>query len=194
MILTVVVTTVGFLWFAAGEIYDYADTYQADSTDQIDVVLCLAGGKNRIPRAVELWQHVKARQIGHSPVLFFSGTGAHANLNTLIEQGVPPSVVNHIKKEEVVFENVSENTFENAQLFASFARQNRWKRVVLVTADYHMRRAEFILKKALDPDVEILVSTVDAEHFGRNEWHHNGYAVRVTLLEYIKWLYYRYSY
>lgn len=194
LVTTVVVTTVGFLWFAAGEIYDYSDTFDPAHPERIDVVVCLAGGKNRIPRAVELWQQLKARQPGHPPVLFFSGVGTHASPATLVEQGVPESVVRHIPKEEVVFENVSENTFENAQLFASFARQNRWRSILLVTADYHMRRAEFILRKALEPEAEIYLSTVDAIHFGRNTWHQNSYAIRVTIIEYIKWLYYRYSY
>lgn len=191
---TVILTAAAFLWFAAGEIYDYQDTFELGQGEKIDVVLCLAGGKKRIPAAVELWQKVKALQATHPPVLFLSGVGPQANLQTLIEQGVPASTVAQMKKEEVVFENVSENTYENAQLFSSFARQNKWKSVALVTAGYHMRRAEFILHKAVDPGVKIYTSTVDAVHFDRNEWHNDSYAIRVTLMEYIKWLYYRYSY
>ncbi|MBS1959944.1 MAG: YdcF family protein [Bdellovibrionales bacterium] len=198
LVATVVVTTAVFLWFAAGEIYDYEDTFEPANPPKVDVVVCLAGGKRRIPVAVELWQKLKLASLAtpgqKPPVLFFSGVGPHANLATLVEQGVPADAVKSMKRDEVVFENVSENTYENAQLFASFARQNRWKSIVLVTADYHIRRAEFILRKTLDPGVEIYTSTVDAVHFGRNEWHNNAYAIRVTLIEYIKWLYYRYSY
>jgi hypothetical protein len=66
--------------------------------------------------------------------------------------------------------------------------------VVLVTAGYHMLRAQFILEKTLDKDVTVWTETVDVHHFDRNEWRKDEYAVRVTLIEYIKWLYYRYSY
>ncbi|MBC7397385.1 MAG: hypothetical protein H7333_08075, partial [Bdellovibrionales bacterium] len=45
-----------------------------------------------------------------------------------------------------------------------------------------------------DSEIEILTETVDAQHFDRNQWHKDAYAVRVTLIEYIKWLYYRYTY
>jgi uncharacterized SAM-binding protein YcdF (DUF218 family) len=156
------------------------------------VVVVLAGGKNRIPKAVELWERVRGRQMpSHEPVLFLSGLGPSGGKETLEAQGVNPKTLALINGLNFVSENVSENTFENAQLFASFARQKQWKHVLLITAAYHMRRSEFILRKAVDPGMEILTSTVDSEHFGRNEWHKNEYSFRVTLIEYLKWLYYR---
>jgi uncharacterized SAM-binding protein YcdF (DUF218 family) len=187
-----IMSTVVFLWIAAGEIYDYQDTFRLGE-NRVDVVLCLAGGKRRIPIAAEVWDKVKRNQ-PVPPTLFLSGVGPQAGYETLLEQGVPKDTVNVLRKEKVIFENVSENTYENAQIFATFARQNKWKKVVLVTAGYHMRRAEFILHQALDNDVDIDTFTVDAIHFDRNEWHKDAYAIRVTLIEYIKWLYYRYSY
>ena len=190
-------TAAAFLWIAAGEIYDYEDTFQlSEDAATTDVVLCLAGGKKRIPFATEVWLSIKKENKGKAPVplLFFSGVGPRAGLDTLSEQGVSKDVLSQIKKEEVIFENVSENTFENAQIFASFARQKKWKHVVLVTTGYHMRRAHFILRKVLDPDIEIKIETLGAQHFERNEWHKDAYAVRVTAMEYIKWLYYRYNY
>jgi uncharacterized SAM-binding protein YcdF (DUF218 family) len=188
-----------FLWFAAGEIYDYKDSYDiAKDAAQTDVVLVLAGGKKRIPDAVELWTKVRAiKKADHleEPVLFLSGIGhTTSGTDTLVEQGIPKEIVAEFTKENAVFENVSENTFENAQLFSSFVRQKKWKHVVLVTAGYHMRRAHFILGKVLDPDVEVWTKTVDVNHFDRNEWRKDEYAIRVTLFEYIKWLYYRYNY
>jgi len=193
----VFITGIVFLWFAAGEIYDYEDSYDlAVSGPKTDVILVLAGGKKRIPSAVDLWTKVREmKPKGESePVLFLSGVGPTAGPETLIEQGVPKEIVAHLNRQNVVFENVSENTFQNAEIFSSFARQRGWRNVVLVTAGYHMRRAHFILKKILDPDIEVWTKTVDVHHFDRNEWRKDEYAIRVTLLEYIKWLYYRYSY
>ncbi len=192
----IVITAAVFLWFAAGEIYDYEDNFDFSRDAQTtDVVLMLAGGKKRVPMAVDLWGKIRAtRSKDNEPILFLSGVGPNAGPETLIEQGISKEIVNQLNSRNVVFENVSENTFENAQLFASFARQKAWKNVVLITAGYHMRRARFILHKVLDKDVVIRTETVDSEHFDRNRWHQNAYAVRVTLIEYIKWLYYRYSY
>lgn len=183
-----------FLWLASGEIYDYDDNFVIDRDGpQVDVVLCLAGGKGRIPVTVKLWEKLKEKR-ANPPVLFLSGVGLHANEETLIEQGVSKEVVKNMKRDDVVFERVSTNTFENAQIFSSFVHQKKWKNVLLVTASYHMRRAGDILKKAIGPNVNIYYETVDAEHFDRHQWHQDGYAIRVTMMEYIKWLFYRYSY
>jgi uncharacterized SAM-binding protein YcdF (DUF218 family) len=187
---------VAFIWFAAGEIYDYKDSFDLDRDGrEIEVVVVLAGGKGRIPLAVELWQKIRSlRGEKNEPVLFLSGVGHSTGIEAFRSQDVPEGSIRLFNKTNLVFENVSENTFENAQLFASFARQKAWKKVLLVTASYHMRRAEFILKRALDPEVIVKTETLDAGHFGRNAWRKDGYSIRVTALEYIKWLYYRYSY
>jgi uncharacterized SAM-binding protein YcdF (DUF218 family) len=192
----VIIASAAFLWIAAGEIYDYEDSFHLpQDASNIDVVLCLAGGKKRIPLAIDVWMKIKKIDEGKNvPVLFLSGVGPKMGFETLKEQGIPKEVLADLKSEDVLFENVSENTFENAQIFASFVKQKKWRHVLLVTAGYHMRRAQFILKKVLDPDVEIKTMTVDAVHFDRNQWHNDPYAVRVTLMEYIKWLYYRYNY
>ncbi|NDG85180.1 MAG: YdcF family protein [Proteobacteria bacterium] len=186
----------GFIWLGAGEIYDYQDSFDfARDGKDIEVVVVLAGGKGRIPLAVELWRKIRAlRGEKNEPVLFLSGVGPYTGVEAFRSQGVPEDVIRLFNKTNLVFENVSENTFENAQLFASFARQKSWKRILLVTASYHMRRADFILKRALDPDVQLKTETLDAGHFGRNEWRKDEYSIRVTAIEYIKWLYYRYSY
>ena len=196
LMLGAVISSVILLWLASGEIYDYRDSFVMDrDAAKIDVVLCLAGGKGRIPAAVDLWLRLKdARKGSAPPVLFLSGVGLHANEETLIEQGVSKSVVRSLRKENIVFENVSTNTFENAEIFTSFQRQKQWKHVLLITAGYHMRRSSDILRKTVGPDVTIYSHTVASENFDRNGWHRDPYAVRVTLIEYIKWLFYRYSY
>jgi uncharacterized SAM-binding protein YcdF (DUF218 family) len=191
-----VFSAVIFMWLAAGEIYDYRDSFDLgrDARD-VDVVVVLAGGKGRIPHAVEVWRKIReVRGAQAEPVLFLSGVGARLGPESLQSQGVAESDIRLLNRNNLVIENVSENTFENAQLFASFARQKAWKSVLLVTAGYHMRRAEFILRRALDPEVRLRTETLDSERFGRNEWRKDEYSIRVTTLEYLKWLYYRYSY
>ncbi len=185
----VVLSAVCFLWFAAGEIYDYKDSFSIESQDakEIDVVLCLAGGRNRIPLAIHLWQELKSIK-KDPPLLFLSGVGLNTSQESLVEQGVSAQTLAELKPEWVIFEQVSQNTEENAQIFASFARQKRWKRVLLVTSSYHMRRSEFWLKKVLEPDVKIFTRSVEAPHFQRDSWHRDSYAIRVTLIEYLKWL------
>jgi uncharacterized SAM-binding protein YcdF (DUF218 family) len=192
----VFLAAVGFVWIAAGEIYDYRDSFDPFRDGrEIEVVVVLAGGKGRIPLAVEHWRRIREqRGEGREPVLFLSGVGPDTGVSALRSQQVPEEAIRLFHDSNLVIENVSENTFENAQLFASFARQKGWKNVLLVTASYHMRRAEFILRRALDPHVVLRTETLDAGPFGRNSWRNDAYSIRVTAMEYAKWLYYRYSY
>ena len=196
VLIGVVFSAIAFLWLAAGEIYDYRDSFEFDrDAREVDVVVVLAGGKGRIPHAVEVWRKIREiRGARAEPVLFLSGVGARLGVESLQSQGVSEADIRLFNKSNLVIENVSENTFENAQLFASFVRQKAWKSVLLVTAGYHMRRAEFILRRALDPEVRLRTETLDSEKFGRNGWRKDEYSMRVTTLEYLKWLYYRYSY
>jgi uncharacterized SAM-binding protein YcdF (DUF218 family) len=191
-----VLTSATFVWFAAGEIYDYSDSFDLTRDGkEIEVVVVLAGGKGRIPLAVELWKKIRTTRVGRAePVLFLSGLGRNTGVDALPGQGVSSEDIKLFTKENLVFENVSENTFENAQLFSSFARQKGWRQALLVTASYHMRRADFIFRRALDVEVRVRTETLDAGHFGRNEWLKDEYSISVTVLEYFKWLYYRYSY
>src|SRR3989344_4409058 len=44
-----------FAFLAGGIIYDYEDTVQGDSLPPVDAIVCLAGGKGRIPVAADPW-------------------------------------------------------------------------------------------------------------------------------------------
>jgi uncharacterized SAM-binding protein YcdF (DUF218 family) len=46
-----------------------------------------------------------------------------------------------------------------ARLFRALARERGWRRVVLVTSDYHARRARLLVARCLAPDVDIDVVT-----------------------------------
>lgn len=186
-----------FLWLAAGEIYNYSDSYRPEDALEIDVVLCPAGGKGRIAAAAKIWSEIKAQREAKNlsvPVFFLSGMGSHANYQTLNDQNIPVELLNELKQSQVYFEDVSENTFENAKIFSSYARQHQWKKVLLVTSSYHMRRTQYVFNKALENDVLLKTFSVEAPYFDRDHWRHELYSLRVTWIEYLKWLYYHYSY
>src|SRR5271170_1459633 len=42
-------------FFAGGVIYDFEDTVHGDVLPPVDAIICLAGGKGRIPVAADLW-------------------------------------------------------------------------------------------------------------------------------------------
>lgn len=100
-----------------------------------------------------------------------------------------------IQPADVVLETESQNTESNALLLARFVELRGWKRVLLITSPYHMRRATYIFDrtmKNLGLTVEVQTLSAFQEPFEPGEWRSSLHGVHVTLIEYGKWIYYRY--
>lgn len=187
----------------AGNLYDYQDSIDGVHLPKVDAIVCLAGGRGRIAGAGDLWYRywemsrtsaeggVGTDQV---PILYIAGMGPKANWNVVLSQ-LRSGVRGVIQPENVVIENESFNTQANAQWFVRSVARMKLKRVILVTSPYHMRRAQLIFEKLLsvseDP-VKIDTLSIFQEPFDPDEWMTSLHGVHVTLVEYLKWLYYRY--
>jgi len=190
----VLATSFLFLLLAAGDIYDYRDDFDADVLKNADVILCLAGGRGRIAYAARVWSDARESRLSakiKAPIFYLAGVGIGTEFKNLKEFGIPESILEELHQDTVIIEGVSQNTYENAQLFRSFARQQGWKKVLVVTSSYHMKRARFILQKTLDPDVQIFSKSSLVESYDDQHWRTSFRGIVVTFVEYIKWLYYR---
>jgi uncharacterized SAM-binding protein YcdF (DUF218 family) len=79
------------------------------------------------------------------------------------------------------------DTIGNARETAEWARTMRYRRLILVTADFHMPRALIELKSAM-PEAQIIpypvaTPTLDADH-----WQRTGRGAERMALEYMKYL------
>jgi uncharacterized SAM-binding protein YcdF (DUF218 family) len=190
----------GFLILAyllAGDIYDYQDSVQSN-LPEVDAIVCLAGGRGRIVAAGDLWNRYweKAHIPGaskHVPKLYFSGMG-HSITWAILSKQVKKAVVQRISSEDVIIENESSNTDANARWLATYAQEKHWDTILLLTSSYHMKRARFIFDhvlKTLENPIDLETFSVYQEPYAANEWRSGPNGIRVTLLEYLKWVYYR---
>ena len=191
-----------------GAIYEFRNTVPeaGGPLPEVDVIVCLAGARGRIRAASDLWyrywnerggplageESLPARRL---PVLYIAGMGHRAGWN-VFEGRLRDEVAQSLEPKHVVLETESSNTEENARWLAHYIRDRGWKSILLITSSYHMRRAHHIfdrvLNKQMDPgDVRIETLAVAQEPFVEGKWHLDLYAVRVTLAEYLKWVYYR---
>lgn len=193
------VILLSFSMIQAGYIYDYLDTVDGVHLPDADAIVCLAGGRGRIATAGDLWYRYwelsRTQSQKKVPVLYISGTGPQANWGVVTRQ-LRSGVRDVIQPENVVIENESFNTVANARWFARYVTRLGIRRVILVTSPYHMMRAHMIFKKILPTSGENAVSidtlSVFQEPFEPGEWLTSFHGVRVTVEEYLKWLYYRY--
>lgn len=192
----------------AGTLYRFNEIRTGEKLPWVSVIVCLSGGRGRIRSASDLWysywqawsqeaaqsknkkSSAKNLQVPH---LFISGMGSHESWNAFRQQ-VRPEVLAVLKPEIVILESQSLNTVENAQVFKNYAAQYGWNSLLLTTSSYHMRRAmlifETILNQSSSTPFEIYSYAFYRDPFRLDRWYQDLYGIRVTFLEYIKWLYY----
>jgi uncharacterized SAM-binding protein YcdF (DUF218 family) len=200
MILLGVALGIAILCFvSAGDIYDYQDSVDGVHLPSVDAIVVLAGGRGRIAQAGDRWYRYwelsrvpwagtrpKAAE-RPTPLLYFSGTGPKTTWPSLRKQ-MRPGILPAISAQNVILETESENTVENAIWAARYAKERGWQSVLLITSRYHMKRSRHIFSTLVPVHLETL--SVYQEPFEPGEWRDGLHGIRVTMLEYLKYLYY----
>ena len=198
--LILLITLFSLVLYCAGEIYWYRDTVHGVHLPQVDAIVCLAGGRGRLSAASQIWYaYAEQSQVSGTrvPVLYLSGVGPKSDWPQLawqLKPGARFSKSPMISPEQVVFENESLNTSENAKILLKYAKAQGWKKILLMTSSYHMKRAQFIFNHILTTEespVQVETLTVTQEPFTKQAWRTDWNGARVTLFEYLKLLYYR---
>jgi uncharacterized SAM-binding protein YcdF (DUF218 family) len=136
-----------------------------------DVIVVLGGGSHERPeRAAELFKEHAA------PRIIISGLGDYEiNRRRLMAAGVPANAIE--------LETQSRTTRENAQFTVKLLREQKPKRVILVTSWYHSRRAVACFRHYA-PEIRFY-SRPSYFASARADWSHNRIGPRVRL-EYAK--------
>jgi uncharacterized SAM-binding protein YcdF (DUF218 family)/glycosyltransferase involved in cell wall biosynthesis len=117
-----------------------------------------AGGgyQERVKQAVDLYEGGYAPQMVFSSGFVFAFREAEVMRALAVDRGVPPGAIH--------LESQARNTYENVQYTTALARQQGWRRVLLVSSPYHMRRALLTWRRAA-PDIEVVSTPVAASQF-----------------------------
>lgn len=119
-----------------------------------DAIVVLTGGPGRVPRGVSLLEQRQARR------MLVSGVDRRVTKAALAElQGLPLRLV--ICCVDLGFEAV--DTRSNALETAGWVRRNGYRSIRLVTTDWHMRRSQLELARALGVRVRILPDAVRSQ-------------------------------
>jgi uncharacterized SAM-binding protein YcdF (DUF218 family) len=182
-------------WMNASVLYEDLDTCDGVNLPPVDAVVVLAGGRGRIAAAGDIWYRYwedaqNPDRTKRVPVFYISGMGPKSSWSTLesqVRRGVAPI----LQKETVVLETESSDTLENADYFLRNAKQYAWKRILLITSSYHMVRSREIFERAIRREkiqLEVETYSIIQDPYSKHEWMWDLQGVRVTLLEYFKWI------
>lgn len=164
------------LWLAA--IGDFL--VAAQEPFKADVVVVLAGGwrGNRILKAAEL-----VRQ-GFATRILVSGPDGHYGVYES-DLAIPFAVRNGYPREWFVpLPNRSRSTREEARDVAAELRRRHVRRFILVTSDYHTRRARAVYRK-MAPGIEFRTVAAPDPDFPR-KWWQTRQGQKTVFLEWVK--------
>jgi uncharacterized SAM-binding protein YcdF (DUF218 family) len=138
-----------------------------ETLDHADAIIVLSDDNfyaDRVTRAAELMREGKA------PVVVASGRRlrpyagiAELMQHDLIERGVP-------KEKIIVFPHDADDTREEAEALTKLVAQNSWSRVLIVTSNYHTRRARYIFRKVFPQGVLLAVASARDGDFDPQQW------------------------
>jgi len=172
---------VGLIW-AAGLLAFAArverSTPPGDPPDADGVVALTGGSAERILSALQLLEAGKAKR------MLISGVGRHVTRGELQTiTGASKPVFDCCV--DLGFQ--ANNTLGNALETADWARGKGYTSVILVTADYHMPRAQLELKSAL-PEAQIIPYPIATSEISAADWWKTGLGAERMILEYTKYL------
>jgi len=117
-----------------------------------------AGGgyQERVKQAVELYRAGYATHLVFSSGFVFAFPEAEIMRGLAVGEGVPASAIE--------LETHAANTYENVTLSRKMIAAEGWKRILLVSSPYHMRRALLTWHKVA-PEVEVISTPVPFSQF-----------------------------
>ena len=93
----------------------------------------------------------------------------------LVERGVPQNAI-------LVFKHTAENTREEAEALRGLIRDRGWKRILVVTSNFHTRRARYIFGKVV-PEAQVYVAAAADAGFDASNWWQHRYGVKMFSAE-----------
>lgn len=131
-----------------------------------DAIITVSGGDTsaRTSEAIQLYQD------GWADTLIFSGAAADPKGPSNAEAMQRQAVASGVPHERIITEEFSATTKENAENTAQFIEGLELKKVILVTAAYHQRRAALEFRDKLGQGVMIINHPVPTDRQWQGAW------------------------
>ena len=142
-----------------------------------------AGGgyQERVKQAVDLYAAGYARHMIFSTGFVFAFPEGEVMRSLAEANGVP--------SEAITLETQARNTFENVARSRDILIEKGWRRVLLVSSPYHMRRATLTWREVA-PEVQVIATPVPVSQFYAHERGPSLEQIRGLLQEYVAIVWY----
>lgn len=149
----------------------------ADEVSYADAIVVLTGGFGRAEEGLNLFKE------GKGGYLIISGVEGSSRL---IEIFPGKDLKATVETSRILLDVESRSTVDNAVNVKKIFDDKDFKSLVLVTSNYHMKRAFTIFSKVMDGGVKIYRHPVKGPNF-RDEWWKHNKSPKLILNEYFKY-------
>lgn len=168
-----------------------------DELAQADVIFLLNGDTTVRPAlAANLFHTGLARKIviARSEDSQAVQLGAYPNVTdsniiALKKLGVPEAQIEELRPKPGVT-----STYDEARAFADYSRKYPVAKVIVVTSELHTRRTRFMVRSLLSPGTKVMMAPVPDRKYGAGNWWTKEDGVIGCQNEYIKLLFYYWTY
>lgn len=169
-------------------LFDMYDSYtfinkqpnKINSYRNIDAIIVFTGGENRVQSGIDLLSN----NIGKK--LFISGVNPDTNIFDISEQTLSDMDLLNCC---IDLGKKADNTMENALESIDWIKNNKYKNIVIVTSNYHMKRSLFILRN-FDRTINFIPHNVQSK-FLQNKNITVYRKLKTIISEYVKLTYTR---
>lgn len=152
-----------------------------DSLAKSDVIVVVSGGdtRGRTEEGVRLYNEGFARYLIFSGAAIDGGQSNAVSMKKIaIDMGIPEA--------SIITDSFAINTLENAKNSANIFKNFHFKSIILVTSDYHQRRAYITFHKVLGDQVEIINHSAQSKYWSWYKWPLSRFGWQITISEYFK--------
>ena len=146
-----------------------------DPLEKSDAIIILSDDNfyaDRATRAAEIFRQ------GLAPVVVASGVRlrpyagiAELMSHDLFDRGVP-------KDRIITFPQDADNTREEAEALKKFLQTKKWKSVIVVTSNYHTRRARYICRKVFGNSITVRMAAARDADYDPAQWYEQQRSVK----------------
>ena len=151
-----------------------------DAPQRSDVIVVLGGDNYEADRAARAAELFKA---GWAPTVVASGrflrsyaSSADLTERDLTERGVPTQDI-------VQLTHRAENTSEEIEVIYRLAAQKYWKKILIVTSNYHTRRTKMICERLFPVKMEVRVIAAPDADYDPDSWWRSRLGVKLFFHE-----------
>jgi uncharacterized SAM-binding protein YcdF (DUF218 family) len=139
-----------------------------DAPESSDVIIVLSGDNYDAVRAARAAALFRA---GLAPHVVATGRSLRSYATTtdlmkrdLLDHGLPAAAI-------IPLTHRADNTRDEAVAVSEFVHSHGWKKILLVTSNYHTRRSEYIYQRTLPPGTQLrVISAPDIEYDPQSWW------------------------